>query len=82
MAMYALALLLLFPYLDCVQPAGHGDNLKRYGGFIPAFGRARTAEYIDRVLTRLTLSDPYTHWSVCCQLINAYNVPFYFGGTC
>ena len=58
---------------------------KRYGGFIPGIRPgARTAEYIDRVLTRLTVVGALYLTPVCLLpefLINAYNVPFYFGGT-
>lgn len=67
------------------NPVETADNLKRYGGFIPGIRPgARTAEYIDFVLTRLTVVGAIYLILVCLlpeMLINAYNVPFYFGGT-
>ena len=67
------------------NPNDTADNLKRYGGFIPGIRPgARTAEYIDYVLTRLTAVGAIYLTLVCLlpeMLINAYNVPFYFGGT-
>ena len=67
------------------NPNDTADNLKRYGGFIPGIRPGpRTAEYIDHVLTRLTVVGALYLTAVCLlpeMLINAYNVPFYFGGT-
>jgi preprotein translocase subunit SecY len=67
------------------NPVDVADNMKRYGGFIPGIRPGKnTAEYIDRVLTRLTLSGAI-YVSVVCVLpqimIYQLNVPFYFGGT-
>jgi preprotein translocase subunit SecY len=61
------------------------DNLKRSGALIPGIrpGKA-TAEYIDGVLTRLTGAGALYLVAVCLVpdvLRNAWNVPFYFGGT-
>ena len=61
------------------------DNLKKAGGFIPGIRPGQqTGEYIDRVLTRLTLWGAVYVTSVCLLpeiLISWGNVPFYFGGT-
>ncbi len=61
------------------------DNLKRSGALIPGIrpGKA-TAEYVDGVLTRLTGIGAMYLVAVCLVpdvLRNAWNVPFYFGGT-
>ena len=75
--------LLLLLHVDCFNP-NTADNLKRYGGFIPGIRQEpRTAEYIDHVLTRLTVVGALPDGRLLLpeMLINAYNVPFYFGGT-
>jgi len=67
------------------NPADTADNLKRYGGFIPGIRPGeRTAEYIDYVLTRLTVVGAGYLVIVCLLpeiLVSQYAVPFYFGGT-
>jgi preprotein translocase subunit SecY len=67
------------------NPADTADNLKKYGGFIPGIRPGkRTAEYIDYVLTRLTVVGAMYLSLVCLLpelLISQYAVPFYFGGT-
>ena len=67
------------------NPIDVADNMKRYGGFIPGIrpGR-RTSDYIDKVLTRITLVGALYVSAVCVLptiLISNFNVPFYFGGT-
>ncbi|GBD27425.1 Protein translocase subunit SecY [bacterium HR30] len=61
------------------------DNMKKFGGYIPGIRPgARTAEYIDRILTRVTLVGALYVSAVCVLptiLIQRFNVPFYFGGT-
>jgi preprotein translocase subunit SecY len=67
------------------NPVDVADNLKKHGGFIPGIRPGRfTAEYIDRVLSRLTLGGAIYVSAVCVLptiLIQRFNVPFYFGGT-
>jgi preprotein translocase subunit SecY len=67
------------------NPVDVADNLKKYGGFIPGIRPGRyTAEYIDRVLSRITLGGALYVSAVCVLptiLIEQFNVPFYFGGT-
>ena len=67
------------------NPADTADNLKKYGGFIPGIRPGRnTAEYLDRVLTRLTVVGAAYLTFVCLLpelLISRFAVPFYFGGT-
>jgi preprotein translocase subunit SecY len=67
------------------NPVDVADNLKKYGGFIPGIRPGRfTAEYIDRVLSRITLGGAVYVSLVCILptlLIARFNVPFVFGGT-
>ena len=67
------------------NPKETADNLKKYGGFIPGIRPGeRTAEYIDYVLTRITLIGALYLVLVCLLpefLIGYTGVPFYFGGT-
>jgi preprotein translocase subunit SecY len=61
------------------------ENMKKFGGFIPGIRPGqRTAEYVDRVLSRITLVGAIYIAAVCILptiLIAQLNVPFYFGGT-
>jgi len=67
------------------NPKETADNLKKYGGFIPGIRPGdRTAEYIDYVLTRITVVGAAYLALVCVLpeiLISYAAVPFYFGGT-
>ena len=67
------------------NPVDVAENMKKHGGFIPGIRPGkRTADYIDRVLTRLTLGGASYVAAVCVLpsiLISNFNVPFYFGGT-
>jgi preprotein translocase subunit SecY len=67
------------------NPTDTADNLKKHGGFIPGIRPgAKTAEYRDYVLTRITLIGAIYLVAVCLLpefLITATGVPFYFGGT-
>jgi preprotein translocase subunit SecY len=67
------------------DPKETADNLKKYGGFVPGYRPGeRTAEYIDYVLTRITVVGALYLAVVCLlpEFLTAYaRVPFYFGGT-
>ena len=83
-----VALIIFFAYFYTAvtfNPVDVADNLKKYGGFIPGIRPGRyTAEYIDRVLSRITLGGALYVAAVCVLptiLIQRFNVPFYFGGT-
>lgn len=87
MALYA-ALIIFFAFFYTAvvfNPVETADNLKKYGGFIPGIRPGQqTAEYLDRVLTRLTAVGALYLTLVCMLpeiLISNYGVPFYFGGT-
>jgi preprotein translocase subunit SecY len=67
------------------NPVDVADNMKKYGGFIPGIrpGKA-TAEYIDRVLSRLTFGGALYISAVCILpsfMQQKFKVPFSFGGT-
>lgn len=67
------------------NPTDVADNMRKYGGYIPGIRPGKmTAEFVDRVLTRITFSGA-VYVSVICVLpsilITKFNVPFYFGGT-
>jgi preprotein translocase subunit SecY len=67
------------------NPVDVSDNMKKYGGFIPGIRPGKpTAEYIDKVLSRITLGGALYISAVCVLptlLIQRFGVPFYFGGT-
>jgi preprotein translocase subunit SecY len=67
------------------NPVDVADNMKKYGGYIPGIRPGkRTADHIDRVLTRITFGGALYVSAVCVLptvLIARFNVPFYFGGT-
>ena len=67
------------------NPKETADNLKKYGGFILGIRPGeKTAEYLDYVLTRLTVVGAIYLSAICLLpelLISKYKVPFYFGGT-
>jgi preprotein translocase subunit SecY len=87
MAMYALGIVFFcFFYTAIVfNPAETAENLRKYGGFIPGTRPGKlTADYLDYVLTRITVIGAAYLVIVCLIpefLISQYNLPFYFGGT-
>jgi preprotein translocase subunit SecY len=83
-----VALIVFFCYFYTAiifDPADIAENIRKQGGFIPGIRPgAKTKEYIDKVLARITLWGSL-YISVVCVLpmvlIQQFNVPFYFGGT-
>jgi len=67
------------------NPEETADNLRKYGGYVPGIRPGKsTADYLDFVLTRLTVLGATYLAAVCLLpeiLISQYAVPFYFGGT-
>jgi len=67
------------------NPVDVAENMKKHGGYIPGIRPGkRTADYIDKVLTRITFGGALYVSAVCVLptvLIAKFNVPFYFGGT-
>jgi preprotein translocase subunit SecY len=87
MALYvSLIVFFCFFYTAIVfNPEETADNLRKYGGFIPGIRPGKnTADYLDYILTRLTVVGAAYLSAVCILpeiLISEYSVPFYFGGT-
>ncbi|MBL8627267.1 MAG: preprotein translocase subunit SecY [Myxococcales bacterium] len=84
---YTLLVIFFAYFYTAVQfnPVEVADNLKKGGGFIPGIRPGKnTAEYIERVLTRITFAGAM-YLSVVCMipaLLQKYmSVPFQFGGT-
>jgi preprotein translocase subunit SecY len=87
MALYAGGIIFFCFFYTAVvfNPADTADNLRKNGGFIPGIRPGeRTAEYLDYVLTRLTVLGAIYLVIVCLLpefLIVRAGLPFYFGGT-
>lgn len=85
--LYALAIIFFcFFYTALVfNPKETADNLKKSGAFIPGIRPGvQTAQYIDDVMSRLTLAGAAYITAVCLlpEFLNLqWSVPFYFGGT-
>jgi preprotein translocase subunit SecY len=82
----ALIIFFCFFYTSIVfNPEDTAENLRKYGGFLPGIRPGkRTAEYMDYVLTRLTVIGAAYITIVCLlpeALIGFYKAPFYLGGT-
>ncbi|MES2897751.1 preprotein translocase subunit SecY [Phenylobacterium sp. LH3H17] len=82
----ALIIFFCFFYTSVVfNPEDTAENLRKYGGFLPGIRPGkRTAEYLDYVLTRLTVIGAAYITLVCLlpeALIGFYKAPFYLGGT-
>jgi preprotein translocase subunit SecY len=84
---YAL-LIVFFTYFYTAiifNPLDIADNLKRSGGFIPGIRPGKkTAEFLDKVLTRITLPGSIFLAFIAVVpfvIMNAFNISFFFGGT-
>jgi preprotein translocase subunit SecY len=83
-----VVLIIFFAYFYTAvvfNPVDVAENMKKFGGYIPGIRPGqKTAEFIDRVLSRITLGGAL-YISVVALLptilIQQFNVPFYFGGT-
>jgi preprotein translocase subunit SecY len=67
------------------NPTEVSDNMKKHGGYVPGIRPgAKTSEYIDKILTKLTFFGAIYLSFICIlpdYLIKYINIPFYFGGT-
>jgi preprotein translocase subunit SecY len=91
MALYSISyglLIIFFAYFYTAivfNPVDLADNMRKYGGFIPGIRPGkRTSEYIDKVLTRITLPGAIFFAVIAILpyfLMRGMNVQFYFGGT-
>lgn len=82
----ALIVFFCFFYTAIVfNPVETADNLKKQGGFIPGIRPGeRTANYIDHVLSRITVIGAIYLTLICLlpeMLVSQSGLPFYFGGT-
>lgn len=85
---FYIALIVFFCYFYTAvtfNPVDVAENMKKYGGYIPGIRPGKkTSQYIDKVLTRITLGGAIYVSAVCVLpsiLIHRFNAPFYFGGT-
>ncbi len=83
-----MLLIIFFAYFYTaivINPQDLANNMKKYGGFIPGIRPGeKTRQYIDKVLTRITLPGAIFFAIIAIlpiYLIKWANVPFYFGGT-
>jgi len=83
-----VALIVFFAYFYTaimINPTDVADNIKKSGAYIPGIRPGKkTAEYIDRILSRVTLVGAFYIAGVCVLptiLAVRLGVPFYFGGT-
>jgi preprotein translocase subunit SecY len=87
MFLYAAGIIFFCFFYTAVvfNPEETAENLKRYGGFIPGIRPGkRTEEYLDYVLTRITVVGALYLTVVCLVpefLIARMGIPFYLGGT-
>ena len=85
-AQIALIIFFAFFYTAVVfNPSDVAENMKKAGGYIPGIRPGqKTAEYIEKVLSRITLSGAIYLCLIALLpslLVRQFNVPFYFGGT-
>ena len=85
---FYVAMIIFFCYFYTAvvfNPVDVAENMKKFGGYIPGIRPGqKTAEYIDRVLSRITLGGAIYLSAVALLptiLIAQFNVPFFFGGT-
>lgn len=87
MALYAAGIIFFSFFYTAVvfNPEETAENLKKHGGFIPGIRPGtRTMEYLDYVLTRITVIGAAYLTLICLLpefLISKMSIPFYFGGT-
>ena len=87
MALYAAGIIFFSFFYTAVvfNPEETADNLKKHGGFVPGIRPgAKTMEYLDYVLTRITVIGAAYLTLICLLpefLISKMSIPFYFGGT-
>ena len=87
MALYAAGIIFFCFFYTAVvfNPEETADNLKRYGGFVPGIRPGKsTADYLDYVLTRITVIGAAYLTFICLvpeYLVAKAGIPFYLGGT-
>jgi preprotein translocase subunit SecY len=87
MVLYTIMIIFFTYFYTAIttNPIDLAENMKRQGGFIPGIRPgSKTADYIDRALTRITLPGAIFLAAIAILpifLIREMNIPFYFGGT-
>jgi preprotein translocase subunit SecY len=85
--LYAIIIIFFAYFYTAIvfNPRDLADNMQKYGGFIPGIRPGkRTSDYIDRVLTRVTLPGALFLAFIAILpsiFIHKFNAPFVFGGT-
>jgi len=85
--LYALMIIFFAYFYSAIvlNPVDLAENMKKYGGFVPGIRQGRpTANYIDRILTRITFPGSLYLAAIAILpdiLIYRAGMPFYFGGT-
>lgn len=85
--LYAIAIIFFCFFYTAIifNPKETADNLKKSGAFLPGIRPGeQTAEYIDKIMTKLTLIGSIYITFICLIpefMRSAINLPFYFGGT-
>ena len=86
--MFYVAMIIFFAFFYTAltfNPVDVADNLRRQGGYVPGIRPGKqTADYLDRILNRLTTGGSIYLATVCVVptvLVSQFGVPFYFGGT-
>lgn len=86
-AVYLILIVFFAFFYTSIQfkPDDIAENLKKQGGFIPGIRPgARTAEYLEKIIQRLTLTGAIYLAAICLVpsiITDRFNVQFYFGGT-
>ena len=87
MSLYALIIIFFTYFYTAIilNPVDLAENMQKYGGFVPGIRPGkRTSDYIDRILTRVTLPGAIFLAFIAVLpdvLIKRGKLPFYFGGT-
>ena len=87
MSLYAVLIIFFAFFYTAVvfNPEDNAEMLRKYGGFVPGVRPGKnTADYLDYVLTRVTVLGAIYLCLICLMpemLISHYSLPFYFGGT-
>ena len=86
-SLYAIIIIFFTYFYTAIilNPVDLAENMQKYGGFIPGIRPGkRTSDYIDRILTRVTLPGAFFLAFIAVLpdvLIKQGKLPFYFGGT-
>ena len=85
-SLFSLIVFFAFFYTSIqFKPDDIAENLKKHGGFVPGIRPgARTADFLGKIINRLTLTGAIYLSAICLvpsMITDRFNVQFYFGGT-